>query len=141
MIRPYTYGLADSYFLSTTGESAASSSGSPAKSSVQSDTSTRSSGSSSSSTSASSPAPEPVQTQPCSLKGSLSSDNIYAALHGDGMTANTGPGQGTHTLAQPLQLVLYAYCTYIYEYQDCKTTLERHFKNIYCLYSSIIYTR
>ncbi|XP_046895204.1 serine/threonine-protein kinase WNK2-like isoform X3 [Hypomesus transpacificus] len=90
----------------TTGESAASSSGSPAKSSVQSDASTRSSGSSSSSssTSAPSPAPEPVHTQqPCSLKGSLSSDNIYAALHGDGMTTNTGPGQGSSHSASAAQ--------------------------------------
>uniref|UniRef100_A0A8C4EKF9 Uncharacterized protein n=1 Tax=Dicentrarchus labrax TaxID=13489 RepID=A0A8C4EKF9_DICLA len=31
-------------------------------------------------------APEQVHTQqPCSLKGSFSSDNIYAGLHGDGM--------------------------------------------------------
>lgn len=39
---------------------------------------------------------EPVQTQqPCSLKGSLSSDNIYAGLHGDGTGTQVPPGQGT----------------------------------------------
>ncbi|KAL7407670.1 hypothetical protein ABVT39_011998 [Epinephelus coioides] len=39
---------------------------------------------------------EPVQTQqPCSLKGSLSSDNIYAGLHGDGTSTHAPPGQGT----------------------------------------------
>ncbi|XP_006783401.1 serine/threonine-protein kinase WNK2 isoform X3 [Neolamprologus brichardi] len=38
---------------------------------------------------------EPVQTQqPCSLKGSLSSDNIYAGLHGDGTGTQVPPGQG-----------------------------------------------
>lgn len=39
---------------------------------------------------------EPVQTQPCSLKGSLSSDNIYAGLHGDGTGTQAPPGQGDH---------------------------------------------
>ncbi|KAF3860646.1 hypothetical protein F7725_000901 [Dissostichus mawsoni] len=74
------------------GESAASSSSSPAKSSILSDGSAHSSGSSSSHTSA---APEQVLTQqPCSLKGSFSSDNIYAGLHGDGTTNQAG--QGTH---------------------------------------------
>ncbi|KAG8007776.1 Serine/threonine-protein kinase WNK2, partial [Nibea albiflora] len=39
---------------------------------------------------------EPVQTQqPCSLKGSLSSDNIYAGLHGDGTNTQAPPGQGS----------------------------------------------
>uniref|UniRef100_A0A8C4NHV9 non-specific serine/threonine protein kinase n=1 Tax=Dicentrarchus labrax TaxID=13489 RepID=A0A8C4NHV9_DICLA len=39
---------------------------------------------------------EPVQTQqPCSLKGSLSSDNIYAGLHGDGTGTQAPPGQGS----------------------------------------------
>uniref|UniRef100_A0A3Q2ZZW6 non-specific serine/threonine protein kinase n=1 Tax=Kryptolebias marmoratus TaxID=37003 RepID=A0A3Q2ZZW6_KRYMA len=39
---------------------------------------------------------EPVQTQqPCSLKGSLSSDNIYAGLHGDGIGTQAPPGQGS----------------------------------------------
>ncbi|AWP09933.1 putative serine/threonine-protein kinase WNK2 [Scophthalmus maximus] len=79
------------------GESAASSSSSPAKSSVLSDGSAHSSGSSSSS-SRNQPhtAPEQVHTQqPCSLKGSISSDNIYAGLHGDGMATQAGPGQGS----------------------------------------------
>ncbi|KAM9408934.1 serine/threonine-protein kinase WNK2 isoform 3-T3 [Pholidichthys leucotaenia] len=41
-------------------------------------------------------ASEPVQTQqPCSLKGSLSSDNIYAGLHGDGTSTQAPPGQGS----------------------------------------------
>uniref|UniRef100_A0A8D3AR77 non-specific serine/threonine protein kinase n=1 Tax=Scophthalmus maximus TaxID=52904 RepID=A0A8D3AR77_SCOMX len=36
-------------------------------------------------------APEQVHTQqPCSLKGSISSDNIYAGLHGDGMATQAG---------------------------------------------------
>ncbi|KAJ4927257.1 hypothetical protein JOQ06_014991, partial [Pogonophryne albipinna] len=40
--------------------------------------------------------PEPVQTQqPCSLKGSLSSDNIYGGLQGDGTGTQAPPGQGT----------------------------------------------
>uniref|UniRef100_A0AAQ5YNY9 non-specific serine/threonine protein kinase n=1 Tax=Amphiprion ocellaris TaxID=80972 RepID=A0AAQ5YNY9_AMPOC len=39
---------------------------------------------------------EPVQTkQPCSLKGSLSSDNIYAGLHGDGTGTQAPLGQGS----------------------------------------------
>ncbi|KAL7398192.1 hypothetical protein ABVT39_005777 [Epinephelus coioides] len=75
------------------GESAASSSSSPAKSSVLSDGSAHSSGSCSSSNK-SSAAPEQVHTQqPCSLKGSFSSDNIYAGLHGDGTANQAGPGQ------------------------------------------------
>lgn len=78
------------------GESAASSSGSPAKSSVLSDGSAHSSGCSSSSNQPST-APEHVHTQqPCSLKGSFSSDNIYAGLHGDGNPNHAGPGQGTY---------------------------------------------
>ncbi|TDH10419.1 hypothetical protein EPR50_G00074560 [Perca flavescens] len=77
------------------GESAASSSSSPAKSSVLSDGSAHSSGSSSSSNEPSA-APEQVHTQqPCSLKGSFSSDNIYAGLHGDGTANQAGPGQGS----------------------------------------------
>ncbi|KAM7404939.1 hypothetical protein PAMP_012242 [Pampus punctatissimus] len=77
------------------GESAASSSGSPAKSSVLSDGSAHSSGSYSSSNQPSI-APEQVYThQPCSLKGSFSTDNIYAGLHSDGMANQAGPGQGS----------------------------------------------
>ncbi|XDV51340.1 hypothetical protein PO909_020228 [Leuciscus waleckii] len=38
---------------------------------------------------------EPVQTQqPCSLKGSLSSDNIYSGLQGEGHGPRSQPGQG-----------------------------------------------
>ncbi|KAK0133365.1 Serine/threonine-protein kinase WNK2 [Merluccius polli] len=73
-----------------TGESTASSSGSPAKSSIMSDGSAHSSAGSSSSGTGPLAAPEQVLTQqPCSVKGSLSSDNIYAGLQGD------GPGQGS----------------------------------------------
>ncbi|XP_050978821.1 LOW QUALITY PROTEIN: serine/threonine-protein kinase WNK2 [Labeo rohita] len=37
----------------------------------------------------------PVQTQqPCSLKGSLSSDNIYSGLQGEGLGPRSQPGQG-----------------------------------------------
>lgn len=40
---------------------------------------------------------EPVQTQqPCSLKGSLSSDDIYAGLYGDGTSTQAPPGQGDY---------------------------------------------
>ncbi|KAI1892944.1 hypothetical protein AGOR_G00138720 [Albula goreensis] len=52
-------------------------------------------------------ASEPVQTQqPCSLKGSLSSDNIYSGYHGDG----TGPhalGQGWTVYHQTSERVTY----------------------------------
>ncbi|XP_041801172.1 serine/threonine-protein kinase WNK2-like isoform X2 [Chelmon rostratus] len=89
------------------GESAASSSGSPAKSSVLSDGSAHSSGSSSSSTQPSM-APEQVHTQqPCSLKGSFSSDNIYAGLHNDGMANQAGPGQGWTVYHQTSERVTY----------------------------------
>ncbi|XP_044207275.1 serine/threonine-protein kinase WNK2-like isoform X4 [Thunnus albacares] len=90
------------------GESAASSSGSPAKSSVLSDGSAYSSGSSSSSNQPCT-APEQVHTQqPCSLKGSFSSDNIYSGgLHGDGMTNQAGPGQGWTVYHQTSERVTY----------------------------------
>ncbi|KAM9430644.1 serine/threonine-protein kinase WNK2 isoform 6-T6 [Salvelinus alpinus] len=98
LLNPMVQQLKNSLNTTTTvflseGESAPSSSGSPAKSSIVSDGSARSSGSSSS-TSGTRPskAPEPVQTQqPCSLKGSFSSDNIY----GGGMATHVGPGQGS----------------------------------------------
>ncbi|XP_054637743.1 serine/threonine-protein kinase WNK2 [Dunckerocampus dactyliophorus] len=68
------------------GESTGSSSGSPAKSSILSDGSAHSSGSSSSGK-LRSRVPEQVHTQqPCSLKGSFSSDNICTGQHIDGMT-------------------------------------------------------
>eukprot|EP00066_Takifugu_rubripes_P011617 XP_011600883.1 PREDICTED: serine/threonine-protein kinase WNK2 isoform X2 [Takifugu rubripes] len=77
------------------GESAASSSSSPAKSSVMSDGSAHSSGSSSSSNPPSVTQEQVHTQQPCSLKGSFSSDNIYAGRHGDGMANQAGPGQGS----------------------------------------------
>ncbi|XP_061838139.1 serine/threonine-protein kinase WNK2 isoform X2 [Nerophis lumbriciformis] len=76
------------------GESTGSSSGSgsPAKSLILSDGSAHSCGSSSS-VNQHSTVPQQVHTQqPCSLKGSFSSDNIYTGQHNDGMTnlANQG---------------------------------------------------
>uniref|UniRef100_A0A671YH59 non-specific serine/threonine protein kinase n=1 Tax=Sparus aurata TaxID=8175 RepID=A0A671YH59_SPAAU len=51
---------------------------------------------------------EPVQTQqPCSLKGSLSSDNIYAGLHGDGRGTHAPPGQGWSNYPQTSERVTY----------------------------------
>ncbi|XP_029579532.1 serine/threonine-protein kinase WNK2 isoform X8 [Salmo trutta] len=87
------------------GESAPGLSGSPAKSSIMSDSSACSSGSSSSTSSIlPSTAPEPVQTQqPCSLKGSLSSDSIY----GGGMATHAGPGQGWTVYHQTSERVTY----------------------------------
>ncbi|XP_061591833.1 serine/threonine-protein kinase WNK2 isoform X2 [Cololabis saira] len=77
------------------GESAASSSSSPARSSLMSDGSAHSSGSSSSSNRPN-PLQEQVHTQqPCSLKGSFSSDNLSARGHGDGMASPAGHGQGS----------------------------------------------
>ncbi|XP_077427527.1 serine/threonine-protein kinase WNK2 isoform X2 [Vanacampus margaritifer] len=74
------------------GESSGSSSGSPAKSSALSDCSAGFGGSSGSG-SQRSVSPERVQTQqPCSLKGSFSSDNIYAGQHADGTTNLTSQG-------------------------------------------------
>ncbi|XP_056131346.1 serine/threonine-protein kinase WNK2-like [Lampris incognitus] len=88
-------------------ESAASSSGSPAKSSVLSDGSAHSSGSTSSSAQPNA-IPELVQTQqPCSLKGSFSSDNIHAGLHGDGTATQAGPGQGWTVYHQTSERVTY----------------------------------
>ncbi|MEQ2220254.1 hypothetical protein ILYODFUR_003505, partial [Ilyodon furcidens] len=53
-------------------------------------------------------ASEPVQTQqPCSLKGSLSSDNIYAGLHGDVAGIHAQPGQGWSNYPQPSERVTY----------------------------------
>ncbi|KAM9759313.1 serine/threonine-protein kinase WNK2 isoform 8-T8 [Menidia menidia] len=51
---------------------------------------------------------EPVQTQqPCSLKGSLSSDNIYAGLRGDSTSPQIPPGQGWSNYPQPSERVTY----------------------------------
>ncbi|XP_055079173.1 serine/threonine-protein kinase WNK2 isoform X1 [Periophthalmus magnuspinnatus] len=87
------------------GESAVSSSDSPAKSSLLSEGSTVSSVSSGSSTQ---PRPGPVQVQtqqPCSLKGSLSSDNIYTGVHSDRMV--TQAAQGWSVYHQTTERVTY----------------------------------
>ncbi|XP_026187843.1 serine/threonine-protein kinase WNK2 isoform X2 [Mastacembelus armatus] len=86
------------------GESAASSSSSPAKSSVLSDGSAHSSGSSGSCSQPSIAAEQVHTQQPCSLKGSFSSDNIYT---GDGMANQTGPGQGWTVYHQTSERVTY----------------------------------
>ncbi|XP_047218750.1 serine/threonine-protein kinase WNK2-like isoform X5 [Girardinichthys multiradiatus] len=89
------------------GESTASSSSSPAKSSVLSDGSAHSS-CSSTSNSTPSRVQEQVHTQqPCSLKGSFSSDNIYAGRHGGGMANQPGPGQGWTVYHQTSERVTY----------------------------------
>lgn len=73
-----------------TGEPTVSLNGSPAKGSFPTHGRARSSTSHLPSSTS-----EPVQTQPCSLKGSLSSDNIYAGLHGT-TGAQAPTGQGDH---------------------------------------------
>uniref|UniRef100_A0A7N6FM06 non-specific serine/threonine protein kinase n=1 Tax=Anabas testudineus TaxID=64144 RepID=A0A7N6FM06_ANATE len=89
------------------GESGASSSSSPAKSSILSDGSAHSTASSSS-CNQSSAAPEQVHTQqPCSMKSSFSSDNIYAGQHGDRMANQAGPGQGWTVYHQTSERVTY----------------------------------
>ncbi|XP_031424218.1 serine/threonine-protein kinase WNK2 isoform X3 [Clupea harengus] len=51
---------------------------------------------------------EPVQTQqPCSLKGSLSSDDIYSGLQGEAPAMPGGPGQGWPTYPQTPERVTY----------------------------------
>lgn len=80
-------------------ESAVSSSDSPAKSSLLSESSTVSSVSSGSSTQ---PRPGPVQVQtqqPCSLKGSLSSDNIYTGVQSDRMVTQAAQGSSINSAA------------------------------------------
>uniref|UniRef100_A0A3Q2NNP5 non-specific serine/threonine protein kinase n=1 Tax=Fundulus heteroclitus TaxID=8078 RepID=A0A3Q2NNP5_FUNHE len=77
------------------GESAASSSSSPAKSSLLSDGSAHSSCSSASNNQPSRGQEQVHTQQPCSLKGSFSSDNIYAGRHADGTANQAGPGQGS----------------------------------------------
>lgn len=75
-----------------TGEPTVSLNGSPAKGSVPTHSRARSCTSHLPSSTTG-----PVQTQqPCSLKGSLSSDNIYAGLHGDSTGTHAQPGQGDH---------------------------------------------
>ncbi|XP_038553052.1 serine/threonine-protein kinase WNK2 isoform X3 [Micropterus salmoides] len=74
-----------------TGEPTVSLNGSPAKGSFPTHSRARSCTSHLPSSTS-----EPVQTQqPCSLKGSLSSDNIYAGLHRDGTGTQAPPGQGS----------------------------------------------
>ncbi|KAK6319557.1 hypothetical protein J4Q44_G00107680 [Coregonus suidteri] len=90
---------------SKTSEPTVSLNGSPAKAPIQSDIRARS-GTSHLATSTS----ESVQTQqPCSLKGSLSSDNIYAGagLHGDGTAPPTPPSQGWSAYPPPPERVTY----------------------------------
>uniref|UniRef100_A0A3P8YQJ7 non-specific serine/threonine protein kinase n=1 Tax=Esox lucius TaxID=8010 RepID=A0A3P8YQJ7_ESOLU len=102
LLNPMVQQLKNNLNPTPTGESTPSSSGSPAKSSIVSEGSSRSSGANSST--GTSMAPEPVQTQqPCSLKGSLSSDNIY----GGGMVTHAGPGQGWTVYHQTSERVTY----------------------------------
>ncbi|KAM6925354.1 serine/threonine-protein kinase WNK2 isoform 5-T5 [Xenentodon cancila] len=87
------------------GDSAASSSSSPARSSILSDGSAHSSGSSSNQPNA---VQEQVHTQqPCSLKGSFSSDNLSARRHADGMANQAGHGQGWTVYHQTSERVTY----------------------------------
>ncbi|XP_068999549.1 serine/threonine-protein kinase WNK2 isoform X12 [Embiotoca jacksoni] len=86
-----------------TGEPTVSLNGSPAKGSFPTHSRARSCTSHLPSSTS-----EPVQTQqPCSLKGSLSSDNIYAGLHGDGTGTQAPPGQGWSNYPQPSERVTY----------------------------------
>ncbi|KAM9859338.1 serine/threonine-protein kinase WNK2 [Aulostomus maculatus] len=86
-----------------TGEPTVSLNGSPAKGSFPTHSRARSCTSHLPSSTS-----EPVQTQqPCSLKGSLSSDNIYAGLYGDGTGTRAPPGQGWSNYPQPSERVTY----------------------------------
>ncbi|KAM4587059.1 serine/threonine-protein kinase WNK2 isoform 11-T13 [Odontesthes bonariensis] len=86
-----------------TGEPTVSLNGSPAKTSFPTHSRARSCTSHLPSSTS-----EPVQTQqPCSLKGSLSSDNIYAGLHGDSTGTQAPPGQGWSNYPQPSERVTY----------------------------------
>ncbi|XP_031699383.1 serine/threonine-protein kinase WNK2 isoform X6 [Anarrhichthys ocellatus] len=86
-----------------TGEPTVSLNGSPAKGSIPTHGRARSCTSHLPSSTS-----EPVQTQqPCSLKGSLSSDNIYAGLHGDGTGTQAPPGQGWSNYPQTSERVTY----------------------------------
>ncbi|XP_061625340.1 serine/threonine-protein kinase WNK2 isoform X2 [Phyllopteryx taeniolatus] len=89
--------------LERKGESSGSSSGSPAKSSVLSDCSAHFSGSSSSNNQRSTTAEQVHTQQPCSLKGSFSSDNISAGQLADGMTNLTSQGSSFRTAAAQTQ--------------------------------------
>ncbi|XP_038553057.1 serine/threonine-protein kinase WNK2 isoform X8 [Micropterus salmoides] len=86
-----------------TGEPTVSLNGSPAKGSFPTHSRARSCTSHLPSSTS-----EPVQTQqPCSLKGSLSSDNIYAGLHRDGTGTQAPPGQGWANYPQTSERVTY----------------------------------
>ncbi|XP_070296428.1 serine/threonine-protein kinase WNK2-like, partial [Salvelinus sp. IW2-2015] len=90
-----------------TSEPTVSLNGSPAKAPVESERRARS-GTSHLDTFTSTS--EPVQTkQPCSLKGSLSSDNIYAGagLHGERTGPQASPGQGWPSYPPPPERVTY----------------------------------
>ncbi|XP_023810536.1 serine/threonine-protein kinase WNK2 isoform X3 [Oryzias latipes] len=85
------------------GEPTVTSNGSPAKTAFFSQSRPRSCTSHLPSSSS-----EPVQTQqPCSLKGSLSSDNIYAGQHGDGTGTQHPAGQGWSNYPQPSERTTY----------------------------------
>ncbi|XP_056156779.1 serine/threonine-protein kinase WNK2 [Lampris incognitus] len=87
----------------TAGEPTVSLNGSPAKGPFQAHSRTRS-GTSHLPSSTS----EPVQTQqPCSLKGSLSSDNIYAGLRRDGAGTQAPSTQGWPNYPLPSERVTY----------------------------------
>ncbi|KAJ7999735.1 hypothetical protein DPEC_G00197500 [Dallia pectoralis] len=89
---------------SKTSEHTISLNGSPAKAPVQSESRTPSGIQPPNTTT------EPVQTQqPCSLKGSLSSDNIYAGagLHGEGTEPQAPPVQGWPPYPPPPERVTY----------------------------------
>ncbi|XP_077948068.1 serine/threonine-protein kinase WNK2 isoform X3 [Gasterosteus aculeatus] len=86
-----------------TGEPAVSLNGSPGKGSIPAHGRARSCTSHLPSSTS-----EPVQTQqPCSLKGSLSSDNIYGGLHGDATGTQAPPGQGWSNCPQTSERVTY----------------------------------
>ena len=81
------------WYVAGGGEPAVSLNGSPAKLSLPTRSRTQSG-----TGHLPSPPSEPVQTQqPCSLKGSLSSDNIYTGLHGEMTSTQPPPGQGDRT--------------------------------------------
>lgn len=90
MYPPHTHVCVRPGAATGTGEPTVSLNGSPAKGPLPTHSRARSCTSHLPSSTS-----EPVQTQqPCSLKGSLSSDNIYAGLHGDSAATQAPPGQG-----------------------------------------------
>lgn len=99
----FWYMLMWSGVVPAAGEPTVTSNGSPAKTAFFSQSRPRSCTSHLPSSTS-----EPVQTQqPCSLKGSLSSDNIYAGQHGDGTGTQHPAGQGaTHSSAPSISLLI-----------------------------------